>query len=192
MQRKGETMYILNGIRQIRVTSELSDGAADGSAEAIDSTAIQQLAYSPVYIEGQQMVQRGGDDIKAVIEEEDRFLGVDITIDMAGLEPELKAAIAGGTVSTNKWLAPKDSTEMPYPFRLKVWVANYEESDSNSEQDGFIEYEFPFCKKGKLGSATSGQQAFTNDQFTFKARRNASNPSSIEAAITHDKVSSIV
>jgi len=184
--------YVLNGIRQIQVLSELSDGAADGSASAINSTAIQQMSYSPVYVEGVQMIQRGGDDILAVIEEDDKFLGVDITIDMAGLEPTLKAAIAGGTVADDKWSAPKDDTEMPYPFRLKVWVANYTESDSNSEQDGFIEYEFPFCKKGKLGSATSGQQAFTNDQFTFKARRNESNPSSIEAAITQDKVTSIV
>lgn len=184
-------MYLLEGIRQIRVTSEQDDGSADGSATAIVSDAIQELTYAPVYIDGTQIIQRGGDTILAVIKEDDKFLGVDITLNMAALEPTLKAAIAGGTVAGSKWTAAKDDTEYPYPFRLEAWVANFTENDSESTQDGFIKYEFAYCKRGRLGSQTTNQQTFANDQFTFEARRNESNPSSIEAAITQEKVSSI-
>ena len=183
--------YVLEGIRQIRVLSELDSGAADGSASDINSTVIQEMTYSPVYIDGAEVIQRGGDDILAVVKEDDKFLGVDITLNMAGLELTLKAAIAGGTVNGTKWLAPKDDTEYPYPFRLKAWVANYTESDSESTQDGFILYEFAYCKRGRLGSQTATQQAFANDQFTFQARRNESDPSSIESAITMEKVAAI-
>jgi len=185
-------MYLLEGIQQIRVLSELVNGAADGSASAINSTAIQQMQWAPVYQEGAQVIQRGGDSILAVVEEDDTFLGYQVTLDMAALEPTLKAAIAGGTVASNKWSAPKDDTEMPYPFRLKAWIKNFTQSDSESSQDGFIEFEFSFCKKGKFGSSTANQQAFSNDQFTFIARKNSSNPSAIESALTHDKVAAIV
>jgi hypothetical protein len=36
------------------------------------------------------------------------------------------------------------------------------------------------------------QQAFTNDQFTIRCRKNSSNPSAIEAAWTTDEVAAIV
>jgi hypothetical protein len=184
-------MAILYGVKQIRVLSELDSGAADGSASAINSTMIQQMALAPVYIEGAEVIQRGGDAVKAVVTEDPTFKGVDLTLDFAALEPALKLAIAGGTVVGNKWSAPKDDTEKPYPFRLKVWQTVETESDSESSEDGFIEHEFPFCK-GRLGNINGNQQAFTNDQFTIQCRKNASNPSAIESAWTHDEVASIV
>ena len=184
-------MSILYGVKQIRVLSELDTGAADGSAVAINSTMIQQMGLTPVYIDGAETIQRGGDAIKAIVKEDDTFAGVDLTLDFAALEPALKLAIAGGTVVGDKWSAPKDATEMPYPFRLKVWQTVETESDSESTENGFMEHEFPFCK-GRLGSITGNQQAFTNDQFTIRCRKNASNPSSVEAAWTSDAVSSIV
>lgn len=185
-------MYLLEGIRKIRVTAELDTGAADGSATAVTSEAIQEMGYSPVYVDNPQLIQRGGDSILAVIQEDPSFLGVDLNINMAALELALKVLMAGGTVAGTKWSAPADDTEMPYPFRLEAWVANYTESDSESTQDGFIKYEFAFCKRGKLGSGSSAQQAFTNDIFTAEARKNSSDPSSIEPAITQEKVSAIV
>lgn len=185
-------MEILYGINQIRVLSELDDGSADGSATAINSVAIQQMGWAPVYIDGAVATQRGGDNILAQIEEDDNFLGYQFTLDMAALEPALKAAIAGGTVVANKYYTPKDSTEMPYPFRFKFWIKNFTQSDSASTQDGFIEFEAPFCKKGRFGSSTANQQVFSNDQFTFIARKNSSNPSNIESPLTHDEVAAIV
>jgi len=179
------------GVRQIRVTPELDGGGADGSAVAINSTMIQQIGMSSVYIDGAEGIQRGGDSVKAVVKEDDTYRGEDLTLDFAALEPELKAAIAGGTVVGTKWSAPKDATEMPYPFRLEVWQANYTESDSESTQDGFVKHEFSYCQ-GKLGSNNGNQQAFSGDQFTVSARKNASNPSAIESPWTHDEVAAIV
>jgi hypothetical protein len=189
--KKGNIMSIMYGVRQIRVTPELDSGAADGSAVAINSTMIQQVGMSSIYIDGAEGVQRGGDSIKAVVKEDDTYSGEDLTLDFAALEPALKKAIVGGVVVANKWSAPKDATENPYPFRLEVWQANYTESDSESSQDGFVKHEFAYCK-GRLGGNNGNQQAFSNDQFTVRARKNASNPSAIESPWTHDEVSAIV
>lgn len=184
-------MALIEGIRQIRVTAELDTGAADGSATATTSTMIQSMDISPAYIDGTEIIQRGGDTIKAVVKEDDTFLGVNITLNLAACEPDLKVLMVGGTVTSNKWESPKDDTEMPYPFRLEVWQAVFTESDSESTQDGFIKHEFSFCKRGRLGSRNAAQQAFSNEQYTFEARRNESDPSDIESAWTHDEVASI-
>ena len=184
-------MSIIYGVKQIRVLSELDSGAADGSATPINSTMIQQIGITPVYIDGAEAIQRGGDAIKAVVKEDDSSVGVDLTLDLAAIEPALKLAIVGGTVVGNKWSLPKDDTEKPFPFRLKVWQTVETESDSESDEDGFMEHEFSFCK-GRLGSITGNQQAFTNDQFTVRCRKNASNPSAIESAWTTDEVVAIV
>lgn len=183
---------ILYGIRQIRVTPLLANGAADGSAVPITSTKIQTLDLAAAYTDGNAATLRGGDSVIAEIQEEDTFKGLNVTIDLATVEAAIKAAMVGGTVASDKWSAPKDSTEMPYPFKLEAWQANYTESDSDSTQDGFIKHEFAFCKRGKLGSKNITQQAFSTEQYTFEARKNSSNPSSILPAWDHNKVASIV
>jgi len=187
-------MAVLYGIRQFRVTPELEGGGPDGSAVPIVSDDIQSMDITPVYIEGNEATLRGGDGIKAIVKEEDTFRGVDITISNAIFDANLKAAIAGGTVTgapgSEKWLAPASSLENPYPFRLEVWVSNYTESDSESTEDGFILYEFAFCK-GRLGSQGPADQVFAVDQFVIRARRNESDPSLIEPAITEEEVAAI-
>ena len=185
-------MAVLYGIRQIRWTPELDGGAADPSASAITSTKIQSMDISPVYVDGNEAQLRGGDDIVAIVKEEDKFLGVDLTINQATFEGLLKAAIAGGNATDDdEWQAPVDDTEMPFPGRLEVWVANYTESDSESTQDGFIKYEFSYCQ-GRLGSQNPADQTFGLEQFVIRARRNESDPSNIEPAITMEVVASIV
>jgi hypothetical protein len=182
---------IMYGVRQIRVTPLLLTGAPDGSASPIVSTKIQTLDISPAYIDGSVATLRGGDKVVAEIQEEDVFKGVNITINMATAEAKLKAAMVGGTESDGKWSAPKDATEMPYPFKLEVWQANYTESEE-SIQDGFIKHEFDFCKRGRLGGKSITQQEFSTEQYTFEARRNTSNPTDIKPAWDHEKVASIV
>jgi len=179
------------GIRQIRVTPLLDDGSADASAEAITSTMIQQIAMASVYIDGAEVIQRGGDNIKAVVKEDDTYRGENLTLDLAAVEPELKAAIVGGTVTDDKWEAPKDSTEMPYPFKLEAWQAVETESESESTQDGFIKHTFNYCKRGRLGSSNASQQSFTNEQYTVEARVNESDPSDIGAAWEHEEAAAI-
>jgi hypothetical protein len=194
---KEKTMALIEGIRQIRVLAENDDGSANGSATAVNSTMIQSMDIAPAYIDGAEIIQRGGDAIKAVVKEDDNFLGVNITLNLAAVEATLKALIVGGAVEigtdgNDKWIAPREDTEMPYPFRLIVWQAVFTESDSESTQDGFIEHEFSYCKRGRLGSRSAGQQAFSNEQYTLEARCNESDPSNIEGAWTHDEVDAIV
>ena len=186
-------MALIEGIRKIRVTAELEDGSADGSAAAVESDMIQSMDIAPAYIDGAEIIQRGGDDIKAVVKEDDKFLGVNITLNLAAVEVALKVLIAGGTVVDTKWEAPISDDEMPYPFRLEVWQANYTESDSESTQAAlpFMKHEFAYCKRGRLGSRSAGQQAFSNEQYTLEARRNESNASDIEGAWTHEEVAAI-
>ena len=183
-------MAVLYGVEQIRVTPLLDSGAADASASAITCDDIQSLDINAVYIDGNEAVLRGGDGIKAVVKEEDTFSGVDLTMSVATLDYQLKAAIVGGQGDTDSWEAPISATENPYPFQLEVWVKNYSESDSESTQDGYIKYTFNFCK-GRLGSQNPADQNFAVEQYIIRARRNDSNPSDIEPAIEMEKVSAI-
>ena len=184
-------MAVLYGIRQIRWTPLLDGGGEDASATPIDSTNIQSMDITPIYADGNEAIQRGGDDIVAIVKEEDKYLGCDLTLALAQFEGQLKAAIVGGTsTDDDQWSAPVDDTEMPYPGRLQVWVANYTESDSESTQDGFILYTFNYCI-GRLGTSNPADRAFTNEQFTIRARRNDSDPSDIGAAVEMEVVESI-
>ena len=184
-------MSVIYGVKQIRVTSLLDTGAADPSASPITSDKIQTINITPAYVDGNQADLRGGDAIVASIQEEDTFKGVNLTMSLAIIEAELKAAMVGGTVSTEKWSAPIDATEMPYPFHLEVWATNYTESDSDSTADGYVKHDFYFCKRGRLGSKDLDQQAFSTEQYTFEARKNSSDPSDILPAWEHDEVASI-
>jgi hypothetical protein len=185
-------MAVIYGVKQIRVTPLLDTGAADPSASAITSTKIQTINITPAYVDGNQADLRGGDAIVASIQEEDTFKGVNLTMNLATVEAEIKTALVGGTWdSDKKWSAPVDSTEMPYPFKLEVWATNYTESDSDSTADGYIKHDFAFCKRGRLGNKDMDQQAFSNEQYTFEARKNSSDPSAIVAAWEHDEVASI-
>ena len=190
-------MALIEGIREIRVTAENDDGSVIGTpaATGVPSVMIQSMDIAPAYIDGAEIIQRGGDVIKAVVKESDTFLGVNITLNLAAVEASLKVLIVGGSVGVgadgnDKWEAPIDDDELPSPFRLEVWQANYTESDSESTQDGFIKHEFSYCKRGRLGSRSAGQQAFSNEQYTLEARRNDSS-SPDESAWTHDEVDDI-
>ena len=184
-------MAVLYGVRQVRVTPLLEDGSADGSATAITSTVIQTINITDVYIDGNQADLRGGDAVVASIQEADVYKGENLTMNLATVEADLKAAMVGGVAVADKWSAPVDATEMPYPYYLEVWQANYTESDSESTQDGFIYHEFAFCKRGRLAGKDMDQQAFSLEKYTCEARRNESNPSDIKPAWEHDIVAAI-
>jgi len=186
-------MALIEGIRKIRVTKETDEGAVIGTpaATGVPSDMIQSMDIAPAYIDGAEIIQRGGDVIKAVFKESDTFLGVNITLNLAAVENAIKVLIAGGTIDGTKWIAPINDDEMPSPFRLEVWQIVLTESDSESTQDGFMKHEFAYCKRGRLGSRSAAQQAFSNEQYTLEARRNDSS-SPTEGAWTHDEVDGIV
>jgi hypothetical protein len=188
---KEKKMAVIYGVKQIRVTPLLDTGAADPSAVAIVSTKIQKINITDVYIDGNQADLRGGDTVVASVQEDDIYKGHNLSMSLATVEPELKAAMVGGTVTGNKWEAPKDATEMPYPYKLEAWVTNYTESDSESTADGYVKHTFNFCKRGRMAGKDMDQQAFSIENYTCEARRNSSDPSDILAPWEHDEVASI-
>jgi hypothetical protein len=187
------TEKILYGVKQARVKNLLADGSADGSATEYDIVDPQRVGYAFVYIEGERVDLRGGDDLKAVIQEDDKFLGVDISLDLATLQPEIDATICGGTATpaSSKYESPKNDAEEAFPLELTLWVANYEGSDSNSVQDGFVMYTFGFVT-GRKDSGEHGDKAFGTQSYMLKARKNISDPSDIKPAYEYEQVASIV
>jgi len=186
------TDKILYGVRQIRIKNLLSTGAEDPSATEYDVTKPQRVNWTPVYLDGEQQVHRGGDSIVALIEEDDKFIGIDFSVALASLSPEVDATICGGvaTPASSKWASPISSSEDAYPFEMTIWVANYKSSDADSEQDGFIKFTLPLCK-GRRDSDSNADKPFGAPSYAIRERRNESG-SPVLPAITYEKVDSIV
>ena len=180
---------IVYGVRKIRIKNLLPTGAADASAVEYDVDKPQRVGKASVYVDGEQAIQRGGDKHVAVINEDDKFMGVDLTLTLAALIPEVDATICGGTATpaSGKWESPKSADEDAYPFSLIVWVANYTESDANSPQDGFIKHTYPMCK-GKHASDENADKTFGAPSYTIEARRNDSDSEDILSAVAYEKV----
>jgi len=186
------TNTYLYGVRQIRLLNLLATGAADGSATTYDITNPQSVGYSFVYIDGEEAVQRGGDDIVAMINEDDKFIGVDFNVVFAALMNEIDAVICGGTSTpaSSKWESPTTDAVEAYPFSMIIWVANYVESDRGSVQDGFIKFTMPFCK-GKRTTDSNADKTFGKPAYSMEARNNESDSEDIGSAISYEKVASI-
>lgn len=186
------TKSYLYGVRQIRLVNLLATGAADASAITYDITNPQSVAYSFIYIDGEEQVQRGGDDIVALINEDDKFIGVDFDVVFAALMAEVDETICGGmaTPASSEWASPISDAEEAYPFSMIIWVANYTESDRGSVQDGFIMFTLPFCK-GKRSTDTNADKVFGKPAYSIEARNNESDDP-ILPAIKYAKVASIV
>ena len=186
------TVTILYGVRQIRLVNLLATGADDGSATTYDITNPQSVGYSFIYIDGEEQVHRGGDDIVALINEDDKFIGVDFNVVFAALMNEIDAVICGGTSTpaSSKWESPTTDALEAYPFSMIIWVANYTESDRGSVQDGFIKFTMPFCK-GKRTNDTNADKTFGKPAYSIEARNNEADSEDILSAITYEKVDAI-
>jgi hypothetical protein len=183
-----------NSIKQIRVTELLGTGAADPSAVAVSSTIPKELTIKPVYIDGEEKEQRGGDAVVCTITEEDTFKGVDLELLLASLDYSMKEAIAGGTLvmSGPDIVGWESINTLPGPFKLEVWVPHYETPSIGTEVegalDGYLKVDFPFCK-GRLADHDHSDKKFGEDKFSIKARPN---PSSGDGAMHEEIVSTIV
>ena len=186
------TVTILYGVRQIRLVNLLATGADDGSATTYDITNPQSVGYSFIYIDGEEQVHRGGDDIVALINEDDKFIGVDFNVVFAALMNEIDYVICGGTSTpaSSKWESPTTDALEAYPFSMIIWVANYTESDRGSVQDGFIKFTMPFCK-GKRTNDTNADKTFGKPAYAIEARNNEADSETILSAITYEKVDAI-
>jgi len=183
---------IVYGVRQVRIKGLLATGAKDASATEYDIDKPQRFGQAYVYVDGEQAIQRGGDEIVAVINEDDKFMGVDLTLTLAALVPEVDETICGGvaTPASGKWASPIASSEDAYPFEMTVWIANYTSSDANSPQDGFIKHTYPMCK-GRRASDENADKTFGAPSYTIEARRNDSDSEDILSAVTYEKVSGV-
>lgn len=183
---------IVYGVRKVRIKGLLATGAEDASATEYDIDKPQRVGKSYSYVDGEQAIQRGGDEIVAVINEDDKFMGVDLTLVLAALIPEVDETICGGvaTPASGKWAAPTSIAEEAYPFEMTIWVANYTSSDANSPQDGFIKHTYPMCK-GRRATDENADKTFGTPSYTIEARRNDSDSENIGAAVTYEKVDAI-
>jgi len=184
-----ETLY---GVKQINIKNLLATGAEDPSATEYVVDNPQDVSIAAVYEDGARVVLRGGDEIIAIVEEDDKLVGFDLSFKVAQLMPEVDEVICGGvaTPGSGKWESPVDDSEEAYPFYLYLWIQNYTESGSKSTVDGYIKFTFPMCI-GRRGSQDHSQQNFGSPSYTVEARRNESNPSDIEPAMTYEKVEAI-
>ena len=190
------TKSYLYGVRQIRLVNLTPTGATDPSATSYDITNPQSVGYSFIYIDGEEQVQRGGDDICAMINEDDKFVGVNFDVVLAALMPEVDETICGGVATPGasaKWTSPISDAEEAYPFSMIIWVANYTESDRGSVQDGFIMFTLPFCK-GKRSTDTNADKVFGKPAYSIEARNNESDieTPTVLPAISYEKVETIV
>lgn len=187
------TDQVLYGVKQINITNLESDGSADASATEYTIDNPQRVSIAAVYEDGERNVLRGGDEIIAVIEEDDKLIGFDLTVELAELMPEVDETICGGTATpaSGKWESPKTSSEDPYPFEMVMWVKNYDESDSNSTQDGYIKFTFNFCK-GRRSTQEVADKSFGTPTYEVRARVNISGGAgNYESAMEYEKVASI-
>ena len=182
------TDTVLFGVRQMRIKAALSTCAADPSSTQYDIDNPQNVSIVAVYEDGGRYVLRGGDEIIAVIEEDDRIVGFDVSFQVAELMPEIDEAIVGGvaTPASDEWESPLDSTEYPNPFKMYMWVADYTESISGSTQDGFIMFTFPCCK-GRRDTETHADLAFGAPSYVAKAR----NVGETEGAMKYEHAAAI-
>jgi hypothetical protein len=181
-----------NSIKQLRVTELLDTGADDPSAVAVVSTLPKELSISPVYIDGEEKEQRGGDAVVCTITEQDTFKGVDLELTVATLEYSLKEAIAGGTLVMDgpDVVGWESSNTLPGPFKLEVWVPHYTTPVGEVEGalDGYLKILFPYCM-GRLADHDHTDKNFGEDKFSIKARPN---PNSGDGAMKEEIVAAIV
>ena len=180
---------VLYGVKQIDIVNLESDGAADASAIEYSVDNPQDFSVTAVYNDGDRSVLRGGDDIIAVIEEDDKLIGFDTSFGLAELVPEVDGTICGGvaTGADGKWESPADSTEDAYPFSMEVYVQKYTEDVQYSDTDGFIKFTFPFCK-GRRGGESHADKSFGSPSYDVRCRKN---PSTEAVAMTYESVESI-
>lgn len=180
-----------NSIKQIRVTELLATGAADPSAVAVVSTIPKAMSIDPVYIDGEEKEQRGGDAVVCTITEEDTYKGEEIKLGLATVDHAITEVIAGGTLVMDGLdiVGIETSTTNPGPFKLEVWIPHYDTGASTEgAPDGYLKIDFPFCK-GRKDSRNHDDKAWGESQFIIDAREN---PNSGDGAMKDEIVAAIV
>lgn len=161
--------------KQLRITPLLEDGTADVSAAPVISTTPKEMGIKFIYKDGEENEQTAGDgSIYCNLTDSDVPKGADLDLTMTTVEYLIKAAIAGGTVTTASlddigWDMPVAAAP---PFKLEAWVPRYEvDASAEGKAAGFLKVTCPYCK-GRVSDGDIGEKKFMADKFAIKARAN--------------------
>lgn len=169
----------LRGVRGMVITTLEDDGSEPSEPEEFTMDTPQTIGIEVEIEEGESESLRGGDSVLARIEEDDTIIGVNLSITDAKFDPELYAAISGGSVIEEEvdteeevvgYEAPtiEEQRSNKTPFEAKVYVQSH---DSSGNIEGYVEYTFPFCK-GIFNGIDHGDQEWGTPEFSVKGREN--------------------
>lgn len=168
----------LRGVRGLLVTQLNADGSTPASPEVHWIDTAQKVGIELEIEEGESATLRGGDHILARIEEDDTIVGANLKFTNARFDAPATTLIGGGSLVTQDgdpntiigWEAPTISEQASgkTPFKADVYVQNY---NSSGGKDGFLKYEFRYCK-GTLASVEHSDQDWGTPEFEVKGREN--------------------
>lgn len=134
----------------------------------------QQANVTPQFSEGQSTELRGGDKLLAVVEDDAKLTGLDITFTDAELPGAALALLAGGSWDnvTNTYEAPKVADAVHAPVKAELYVAKYEESAQDvADVAGYRKWIFPWVK-GRVPTWNAQDRNFLVPQYTLRCREN--------------------
>lgn len=166
--------YTLRGVKMVRAAALDADGGIPVSPVWKRCNVPQNVGVTPVVSAGQQQELRGGDDLVSMIQEEDNFLGMDLALQIAKLDPDMLVQIFGGTwdSGTSTYNAPLLGTARPR-FYLELYVAEFGDGAvQDSDITGYVKFTFWNCIGGPP-TFTAQDRNFLSPSFTVKARENS-------------------
>lgn len=144
----------------LRIAQLEPNGVPAPEADALAIVTFVSLGFTPLYEEGEEIRQRDAcGDIAVAFEEEDALVGMDVTLSIAQLDPELHALIHGGEVITDGaatgYAFPEVGEALqPDGVSIEAWARRF---DSDGNQDDEFVYErfvFPKTRKWKFQERT--------------------------------------
>lgn len=157
-------------------TSSASATASTANVTVVLVSEPQEAAFTAVIAEGEAVDQRGGDLLRCRVEDEDRFLGQDVTFRNAKLSAEAVVAMCGGALQLSGsdvigWQAPDSQATQPL-FRLQLFGKNYTEGSHDvADHSGYIQVDLYWCK-AQVPSFTLADRQFVSPELTIQSREN--------------------
>lgn len=176
----------LRGVKGAILVPLNPDGSMPATPERHPIKTTQNVGVELEVVEGESSELRGGDQLLALVEEEDYVVGANITLTDARFDAKAAVIIGGGQLITvddgtgNQeivgYVAPTlEEQAQRTPFQLEVYVANYNKSGG---VDGWLKYTFPFCK-GRSPNIEHQDREWGTPEFEIKARENPATGESV-------------
>lgn len=191
------------GVKLLVLTELEQDGSEKADGRVVRITTPQQVSYDPQVIEGSRQELRGGDSLKATVEDEDVLVGMNATFQDAVLDFEAMALLAGGTlVKTGE--APNEvitgytpltiaeqATTPRSPFKAEVYQAEYGDGAQDaSDLVGYIKVTLHYAKS-RVPSFSQQDRTFTVPSYTIKGRENKADSKNVLPAFEIERVATL-